>query len=218
MPLSNGEIKQSLQSTQSHCPCRQRDEEKRRKREERSPAKRLTKFYRELRGRDREDQDLKHRRSFTTEAPGGYNIGYDYSPNAASDLTNGFGDMDIDGRSDAYNRKPSINSSNGSSYNLAVEQDPVIAPPPVEAVHPALFIHTTKLPIMDVSLDYALTHFRTHTISPWTNPVEWVSTESNYVKAIIHKLAMLNGGDEIAQDRTIPQVMIYSVNFELTQF
>jgi hypothetical protein len=71
---------------------------------------------------------------------------------------------------------------------------------------------------MDVSLDYALTHFHTHTISPWTNPVEWISTESNYVKAIINKLAKLDEGDEIEQDRIVPHVMIYTVTLELTQF
>jgi hypothetical protein len=95
-------------------PSRQRDEEKRRRKEEKSSAKRLAQYDRERRERDREDQELKRRKSFNAGAPAGYGAGHDkYGGSAASDLTNRFGDMGIDGRGDPYERERKISSSYG---------------------------------------------------------------------------------------------------------
>jgi hypothetical protein len=97
-------------------PSRQRDEEKRRRKEEKSSAKRLAQYDRERRERDREDQELKRRKSFNAGAPAGYGrlATIDkYGGSAASDLTNRFGDMGIDGRGDPYERERKISSSYG---------------------------------------------------------------------------------------------------------
>lgn len=98
----------------------QRDEEKRRRKEEKDSSKRLAQYDRDRRERDREEQDLRRRKSFNAGAPGAYPVstagrGYErdtkYGGNAASDLTNRFRDMGIDGRGDPYERERKISSS-----------------------------------------------------------------------------------------------------------
>jgi hypothetical protein len=84
----------------------------------------------------------------------------------------------------------------------STETNPI--PPPSEVVRPVSIIHTTKMPTTDVVLDVALAHFDTHTISPWTNPVEWIEVESNYVHGIISRLAML-----IQIDKSVSLVKSY---------
>jgi hypothetical protein len=91
--------------------------------------------------------------------------------------------------------------------------------PTGQVVNPLSSIHTAKLPTIDVSLDYALTHIDSNTISPWTNPVEWIQADSSYLLTIISRIPMLVESDEIKQLRAgvAHQVMIYPVNSRLSR-
>ena len=91
--------------------------------------------------------------------------------------------------------------------------------PPLQIVNPLSSIHTAKLPTIDVSLDYALMHIDSNTISPWTNPVEWIQADSSYLLTIISRIPILVESDEIKQlcAGVAHQVMIYPVNLRLSQ-
>lgn len=70
---------------------------------------------------------------------------------------------------------------------------------------------------MDVSLDYALAHVDTNTISPWTNPVQWISIDANYIHAIFNELGLAKS-DDIEQIGVAPHAMIYPVNLGFNKF
>jgi hypothetical protein len=57
-------------------------------------------------------------------------------------------------------------------------------------------IHTANLPLLNDSLDHALTVLETN-VSPWTSPTEWIQADAQHILSIVNGLAAIIDTNEI---------------------